>query len=104
MGILQGIAYEDAVLLLLEDDLFLQDDSSHAIGGGRHLAGIKLTNVLVSLRTEIVALILVEAQVELRSMLNHRAVERRQQNVVLIVQLGHGNNKQTVVLARIAVD
>ena len=64
MGILQGIAYEDAVLIMLEDDLFLQDDSSHAIGGGRHLAGIKLTNVLVSLRTEIVALILVESEVE----------------------------------------
>ena len=70
MGIHQGVADEDTVLIMLEDDLLLQDDTSHAISCRWHLAGIKLTNVLVSVRTEIVALILMQTQVEFGSMLN----------------------------------
>ena len=75
MGILQSITDQDAVLIMLEDDLLLQDDTSYTISGGRHLGGIKLTDVLVSVRTEIVALILVESEVELSTMLDDRTVE-----------------------------
>ena len=67
------------------------------------MTGVKFTDVLVSIRTEGVALILVEAQVEFRSMLDYRTVERREQHMVLVVKLRYGNNQQTVVLARIAV-
>jgi hypothetical protein len=57
----------------------------------------------VSVRTEIVALILVESQVEFRSVLDDRTVERRQEHMVLIVELWYRNNQQTVILARVAV-
>jgi hypothetical protein len=57
----------------------------------------------VAFRTVVVALVLVESQIELRTVLNHRTVERRQENVVLIVQLWYGNNEQTVVLTGVAI-
>ena len=103
MGILQSIADQDAVLIVLEDDLLLQDDTSYTISGGRHLSGIKLTDVLVSVRTEIVALILVKPEVELSTVLDDRTVERGEEHMVLVIQLGYRNNQQTMVLARIAV-
>jgi hypothetical protein len=58
----------------------------------------------VTLRAEIVALILVESEVELSAVLYDRTVEGRQQNVVLVVELWYGNNEQTVVLTRVTVD
>ena len=103
MGVDQCIANEDSVLISLEDGLLLQDDTTHAVGGCRNEAGIKLTDVLVSVRTECVALILMETQVEFCSMLNDRTVERRQQHVVIVVEFRYGNNQQTVVLSRITV-
>jgi hypothetical protein len=57
----------------------------------------------VSVRTEIVALILVQSEVELGSMLDNRTVERRQEHMVLIIQLRYGNYQQSVVLTRVAV-
>jgi ribosomal protein L35AE/L33A len=57
----------------------------------------------VTLGAEVVALILVESKIELGTVLNYRTVERRQQNVVLIIKLRYGNNEQTVIFARIAV-
>ena len=104
VGILQRVADEDAVLVGLENRLALQNHTTHAVRRRRNKARVELTDVLVSFRTEVVALILVEAKVELRTMLDDRAVERRQQHVVLVVKLGHGHYKQTVVLARVAVN
>ena len=52
----------------------------------------------------VVALILVESEVELCPVLNHRTVERRQQHMVFVVEFRHGNDEQTMVLARVAVD
>ena len=76
VGIVQSVANEDAILIGLEDGLFPQHHAAHAIRCRRHEAAIKLTDVLVSLRTEVVALILVETQVEFGSVLDDRAVER----------------------------
>ena len=103
MGVDQRIADEDAVLIVLEDHFLLQDDATHTIRRRRYLAGIKLTDVLVSIRTERVALILVQAEVELCSVLDDRTVERRQQHMVIVVELRYRNDQQTVVLTRIAV-
>jgi hypothetical protein len=61
---------------MLEDNLLLQDDTSHTVSGCRYLGGIELTDVLVSVRTECVALILVEAQIEFCPVLDDRTVER----------------------------
>ena len=60
---------------MLEDYLLLQNHTTHTIGRCRYETGVKLTDVLVSVRTEIVALILVESQVEFRSVLDDCAVE-----------------------------
>jgi hypothetical protein len=103
MGILQGVANKDTVLIGLEDGLTLQDDTSHAVDGGGYYVTRKLTDVLVTLRAEIVALILVESEVELCSVLDDRTVERREQHMVLVVELRNGNNQQTVILARVTV-
>ena len=104
MGVLQGIADEDAVLIGLEDGLSLQHHATHTVDGGGHYVATELMDVLVTLRAEIVALILVESEVELSAVLYDRTVEGRQQNVVLVVELWYGNNEQTVVLTRVTVD
>ena len=88
---------------MLEDNFFLQNYTTHAIRCRWHEAGIKLTDVLVSVRTECVALILVESQVELCAMLDHRTVERRQEHMVLVIELRYRYYQQTMVLTRIAV-
>ena len=59
MGLDQGIADKDAVLVVLEDHLFLQHDTSDTIGRRRHDGGIEFADVFMAVRTEDVALILV---------------------------------------------
>ena len=103
VGVDERIANEDAVFVVLEDDFFPKQHAAHAVEGGGNLVTVELLDVLVPLRTEVVALILVQAEVEFGAMLNHRAVERGEQHVVLVVQPGHGHHEQTVVLARVAV-
>ena len=103
MSINQRIADQDTILVMLEDNFFLQNYTTHAIRCRWHEAGIKLTDVLVSVRTERVALILVEAEVEFCTMLDDRTIERRQKNMVIIVELRNGNNQQTVVLTCVTV-
>ena len=103
MGIDQRITDEDTILVMLEDDLLLKNHTTNPVRSRRHEAGIKLTDVLVSVRTERVALILVEAEVEFCTMLDDRTIERRQKNMVIIVELRNGNNQQTVVLTCVTV-
>jgi hypothetical protein len=57
----------------------------------------------VTFRAEVVTLILVKSEIKLGTVLNYRTVERRQQNMILVIELRHGNNEQTVIFARIAV-
>ena len=57
----------------------------------------------MTFRAVIIALILVQAEVELSTMLNHCNVERREQNVVFVIELRHGHNEQTMILARVAI-
>ena len=61
MGIHQRVADEQTVLVMLENHFLLQDDTTHAIGRRGNFAGVKLTDVLVPVGAECVALILVEA-------------------------------------------
>ena len=57
----------------------------------------------MTLGTEVVALILMETQVELGSMLYHCHVERRKQYMVLVVELGNGHDKQSMILASVTL-
>ena len=103
MRIHKRVADDDAVLEVLEHHFPLQDDTTHAIDRCGHLQRVELADVLVAARTEVVAVVLVEAEVELSSVLNDGCVEAREQHMVLVVQLGHRHNQQSVVLARIAI-
>ena len=50
-------------------------------------------------RTVVVALVLVQAEVKLSSMLNHRNIQRTQEHMILIVQFRNRHDKQSVILA-----
>ena len=103
VGIFQRVANEDAVLVVLEKELLLQNHAAHTVDGSWNLVTVKLANVLVTLRTVVVALILMQTQVELGAMLNDGAVERRQQHVVLVVEFRNRYDEQAVILADIAI-
>ena len=76
MSIYQCVTDQDTILVMVEDHLFLQNNATHAIRCRWHETGIKLFDVLVSVWTECVALILVKSQVEFGSMLDDRTIER----------------------------
>ena len=103
MGIFQRVANKDAVLISLEDGLSLQQYATDSVDGGGYYVTGKLADVLVTLGAVVVTLILVESEVELGTVLNHRTVERRQEHVVLVVKLRYGNNEQTMILTCVAV-
>ena len=104
VSILQRVANQQPVLMVLEEHLLLQEHAPHPIDGSGDEVAIKLTDVLVPHRAEIVALILVQSEIELCTMLNDRDVERRKEHMVLVVDTRYGNNEQSMILARIAVN
>lgn len=59
-------------------NLFLaKDHATHTISRSRDVLTIKLTDVFVSVGTEMIALIFVQSQIELCTVLNYRFVQRR---------------------------
>ena len=78
MGFKQSVTDEDTVLVMHESLLFLEDYATDAVDGGRHTLPLKLSDVLMSLRTEVCTRILVNAKVEFGAVLNHRLVEGRE--------------------------
>ena len=75
MGLDESVTNEEPVLVMLEDNLFLQKNTSYTIDCCGNFVTVKLTNVLVTLRTEVVALVLVKTEVEFCSMLYDRHIE-----------------------------
>ena len=104
MGILERVADKDTVFVVLEYHFFLQYYTTYTIDGRGNFVTVKLSDVLVTFRTVVVALILVESKIELCSMLDDCHVERRKQHVVLVVEFRHGYHEQSVILARVAVN
>ena len=76
MCVFECVAYEDSVLIVLENDLFFEDDTSDAIDGCRHFVAVKLPDVLVPFRAVVVALVFVQSEIEFCSMLHDCGVER----------------------------
>ena len=72
----EGVAYEDTVLIVLEHHLFLEHYTSHPVNRGGHLVAVELADVLMTFGAVVVALVFVESEVELRTVLHHRDVER----------------------------
>ena len=103
VGVYQCIAYQDAVFVMLKDHFALQDDAAHPIEGSRHLFAVELADILMTLRTKIIALVLVQTQVKLRAVLYNRHIERGEEYVVLIVQLWNGDDQKAMVLTGVAL-
>jgi hypothetical protein len=88
---------------MLKQLLFLEQHTTYAIYGSRYLVAVELTYVLMTLGAEIIPPVLVQAQVELCPVLYDRFVQRRQQDMVFIVQLRQRHHKQAVVLTGVAI-
>ena len=103
VSVVEGVADEESVFIMLKDDFFPEDHATNAVGGGGHLVAIKRLDILVAHGAVVVALILVQTEVESGPMLDDTTVERREQHVVFVVEFRHGNHKQAVVLTCVAV-
>ncbi len=104
MGILQGITDEDAVLVRDKHLLLGEYHTADAVGYNRHTLAVKLAYVFMTVRTENIIAVLMQAQIERRPMLNHSFVERREQDVSLVVHFRYGYDEQAVLLACVAAD
>ena len=89
--------------MVLKDDFFPEDHATDTVGGGGYFVAIKRLDILVTHRAVVVALVFVQTQVESGPMLYDTTIERREQHMVFVVEFRHGNHKQTVVFARVAV-
>ena len=100
----ERILDKDTVLVRDKHFFFRQNHTAHPIHRLGHRLAIKLSNVLVSVRAETVALVLVQTQVKRSAVLNHCLVQRRQHHVIVLIQLGDRNYQQPVLLAGVAID
>ena len=103
MCINQRIADEQPVFISLEDKFLFQHYPTHSVERGRHFVAIKLANVFMPLRAVVVALILVQSKVKLGTVLNDGDVERREQDMVLVVELGNRHDQQTMIFSRVTL-
>ena len=99
----QRVPNQQSVLISLEDELLLQQHATDPVESCGNFVTVKLANVLMTLRAVVIALILVKSQIELSAMLNNGNVQRRQEHMVLIVELRNGYNQQSVILADVTV-
>ena len=103
MGIDQGITNQNPIFMMYENLFFTKDDTSYTIGSCGDIFTVELSNVLVSVRTEVVPLILMQPQVELRTVLNYSFIQRRQQHMVFIIKVGDRYHQQTVIFACVTI-
>ena len=104
MGVKQSISQKNPVLIMLEHDFFLQNDSPDTINGSRHTVTIKFTDVLVAIGAEVVSAILMKAKIELGTMLNYCNVQRGEQYMIFFIQFRNGHYQQPMILASITVN
>ena len=89
MAVDQGVTDDDAVLEMLKHLLSLEDHAAYSVECGGHLERIEFPDVLVTTGSEVVTAVFMQSQVEFCTMLYNRGVQRREQHVILIVQLRH---------------
>ena len=103
MCINKGITDKDAVFIVLEHYLFFQKHTAYAVECCGHCVTIELSDIFVTFRTVIIALILVQTKIELGAVLNNGGVERREEHMVLVVEFRYGHDEQAMILARITI-
>ena len=55
----QSVSQQDAILIMLKNNLFLQQYATHSVKRCRHFVTIEFSNVLMSFRAEVIPLVLV---------------------------------------------
>ena len=91
MSFIDGVAYEYTFVVGFEDHLLLENHTTHAIDGGRHLVELERADVLMTVRVHSTTIIEVKSEVELGTMLNDRRVERGQQDMVFTINRWNRN-------------
>lgn len=64
--VIEGVSDEESVFIMLKDNFFSEYHTTNAVGGGGHLVAIKRLDILVAHGAVVVALILVQTEVESR--------------------------------------
>ena len=54
----QSVSQQDAILIMLKNNLFLQQYATHSVKRCRHFVTIEFSNVLMSFRAEVITLVL----------------------------------------------
>ena len=103
MGIDKRITNQNTVLMMYKNLFLTEDNASHTVSCSRDVLAIKLTDVFMSVGTEVIALIFVQSQIKLCTVLNYRFVQRREQHMILIVQVGDRNHQQAVIFACVTI-
>ena len=93
MGIYQGITNQNSVFVVYKDLFFAENNSAYTVSCRRDMFAIKFADILMSIRTKVVSLIFMQPQVKLRTVLNYRFIQRRQQHMIFIVEIGDGNHQ-----------
>ena len=99
----QRVLDHDLIVRAGEDHLLRQDHSADAIDGPWDGVHRVFADVLVTVGAETSAFILVKAKVEFGAVLDHGLIERREDHVVVIVQIWLRHDQQTVVFPRVAI-
>ena len=102
VGFEQRVANEEPIALVAEDDLLLQHHTADAVDPSGHFVPLEALDVFVAARAVILAYVFMQAEVELRAVLHDGFVERGEEHVVLVVDGGHGHDKEAVVFADVA--
>ena len=104
MSFQQRVSDENAILMMFKYFFLLQHHSTCTVNGSRNFFTFKLSYILMAIRAIVVTLILMKAHVKLSTMLDNRFIQRRQQHMVFVIQFRNGDNKQSMVFARIAIN
>ena len=102
--ILEGVADEDSCLFLLEDIFFCQDGAADTVFQLRYRFCRELAQILVSARRHSAVLVFMHSEVEFLLVCDDRLVQRRQQHVVVVVELRLWQHQQAMVFPCVTAD
>ena len=100
----EGVANERPIDVVAEDELLAQHDPADAVGRRGYDVDVVLTDILVSLGAEDIALILVDPDIEGHAVLHDRQVEAGEQYVIIGAECRDRDDEHTMVFAGIAAD
>ena len=103
MSLQQGEFDQNPVFVGNKNKLLGKDYAPDAVNGGRVCVAFILSDVFVTFGAVVFSGKLVNAQVEFRSVLDDSSVKGGNQNMILSIQFGQGDNQQAVVFTGVAI-